>query len=405
MKRNWTWIVLAFLMTFPGLGVRLTGMHLSPPEMAVVFCLAILGAALLISWACEVAQTEVSQSLALAGLALIAVLPEYSVDVYFAWTAARKPEYTAYATANMTGANRLLIGLGWSLVVILFWLTTRKRGIILGRSISLELSFLIVATAYSFTIPLKGTISLTDAVILMGLFVLYIWRAGREEVEEPELMGPAAAIGYLPRGWKRFVAAFLFVFSGVVIFLSAEPFAEGLVQTGHLLHIDEFILVQWLAPIASEAPEIFVATVFALRGLANNALGALISSKVNQWTLLIGCLPLAYSISAGQPGALILDARQIEEILLTGAQSAFAVAILANFDMSLKEAFVVLGLFSTQLIIPDERVRYAFSAVYILLTIVLLAMQRDRVRHMVANVAHDVLSVGAPAPSRGHSSQ
>jgi len=391
VNKNWLWIALAFLMTLPGLYVRYMGLHLTPPEMAVIFCFAILGAAFLISWGAEAAETEVSQSLALAALALIAVLPEYSVDMYFAWTAAHRPEYTAFAAANMTGANRLLIGFGWSLVVILFWLRTRQKGVVLHHTISIELSFLVLATLYSFILPLKGTIDLLDGAILVGLFALYIWRAGSAEVEEVEVFGPAALVCSLPKVWKILSTIFFFAFSGVVIFLSAEPFAEGLIQTGRLAGIDEFILVQWLAPLASEAPEIFVATVFTWRLLATNALGALISSKVNQWTLLIGCLPIAYSISGMRAGTLVLDSRQIEEILLTAAQSAFAIAILANLDMSLKEAFLVLGLFATQLFFTDPTFRFIYSGLYIILTIIILVNDRSKVRALWNCIQRDVL--------------
>ena len=53
-------------------------------------------------------------------LALIAVLPEYAVDFVFTWKAGKDPdEYAPLALANMTGGNRLLIGVGWSLVVLL----------------------------------------------------------------------------------------------------------------------------------------------------------------------------------------------------------------------------------------------------------------------------------------------
>ena len=53
-------------------------------------------------------------------------------------------------------------------------------------------------------------------------------------------------------------------------------------------------------------------------------LGALISDKINQWTLLVGMLPLALSIGAGSVAVLPLDARQAEEFFLTSGQSLFA---------------------------------------------------------------------------------
>ena len=72
----------------------------------------------MLSWAAEAFEKDVSQALALALLALIAVLPEYAVDMVFAWKAASDPTQAAYAVANMTGANRLLIGIGWSAIVL-----------------------------------------------------------------------------------------------------------------------------------------------------------------------------------------------------------------------------------------------------------------------------------------------
>ena len=58
---------------------------LSHAVEALLFGLAIVGAAFLLSWAAEVAQLDISAGLAIAVLALIAVLPEYAVDFVFAW--------------------------------------------------------------------------------------------------------------------------------------------------------------------------------------------------------------------------------------------------------------------------------------------------------------------------------
>src|SRR3989338_3499493 len=165
--------------------------------------LAIFGSAALLSWAAELAQLEISQSLALAFLALVAVLPEYAVDMYLAWTAAKDPTYTAFAAANMTGANRLLIGLGWSMVLLVYWAVTRKRSIQLTPSHRLEILTLLVATAYAFTIPLKRALSIIDTLFLVGLFIIYIRKASRGRMEEPGLAGPSERLALLPRAWGR----------------------------------------------------------------------------------------------------------------------------------------------------------------------------------------------------------
>ena len=146
----WVWLITAILLPLQWIGIRLSGIHLSPQWEVVGAGLAIFGAAFILAWAAEVAQVDIPQALALAFLALIAVLPEYAVDIYFAWSAGKDPTYTAYATANMTGSNRLLIGLGWAAVVVTYWLKTRHRQIILDRSHLNELLHLSLATVYSF---------------------------------------------------------------------------------------------------------------------------------------------------------------------------------------------------------------------------------------------------------------
>ncbi len=114
--------LLAILMTLPGLALRLAPADVSPMLVAVLAGLAILGASFLLTWACEVAQLDIPQAVAVAVVAFIAVLPEYAVDMYFTWMAGQHPEsaYSHYAIANMTGANRLLIGIGWTAIVLIF---------------------------------------------------------------------------------------------------------------------------------------------------------------------------------------------------------------------------------------------------------------------------------------------
>ena len=112
--RDLVFMILAVAVTLPWLSLRFQGYHGEPIVMASLAGLAIVGAAFLLSWAAEAFEKDVSQALALALLALIAVLPEYAVDMVFAWNAASDPSQAAYAIANMTGANRLLIGIGWS---------------------------------------------------------------------------------------------------------------------------------------------------------------------------------------------------------------------------------------------------------------------------------------------------
>src|SRR5437868_11045227 len=151
-------IALALAVALPALLLRLLGVQLAPLSAIAVFGSAVVASAFLLVWASEAAHHDISSSLATAILAVIAVLPEYAVDLFFAWSAGHAPENAHYAAANMTGSNRLLLGLGWPFVALLFaWAVRRRgekpRGLKLHEGRRAELGVLGMASAYSLPIP------------------------------------------------------------------------------------------------------------------------------------------------------------------------------------------------------------------------------------------------------------
>ncbi|HVP06672.1 MAG TPA: hypothetical protein VMS71_02440 [Candidatus Acidoferrum sp.] len=367
-------LILAVVATLPGLYCGITHAEVSPLEGTLMFGIAIFGAAFLLSWAAEAAEIEISESLAVAILALVAVLPEYAVDFVFTWKSAHDPSQAHFAIANMTGANRLLVGLGWPVVLFLYIWAKRKKEIVLDKTQRVEIFYLAMATLYSFTIPLKGGLNLIDTIILVTLFVMYTRRAAQMEAAEPELVGPVKIIANMKTAPRRISTAALFIYAGLVIFFVAEEFAHSLIGLGTVLGVSQFLLVQWLAPIASESPEFIVAATWALRGSAGSALKALISSKVNQWTLLIGTIPLVYAVSGGVIRPFHLDTLQDHELYLTAAQSLFAVAVLVNLRLSRMEGVLLFVLFALQLIV--EKIRIEVAIAYIVLALVVHILNR-----------------------------
>ena len=373
------WIPIAIGATVPGLAIWISGAHLPDVAAASLFGLAIIGSAFLLSWASEVAEIDIPKALAISVLAIVAVLPEYAIDVYLAWTAAYIPENVNLATANMTGANRLLIGVGWSLVVVLFWFKTRKKTLSIGTGSSPALAILLLATIYAFTIVLRGQLHLADTFVLGALFCAYVWTNFKSEVMEVELVGPSALIGALPTRQRRAAVGVLFVIAAGTIVLMAEPFVESLKDTGQSLGLSEFLLIQWIAPLASEAPEMLLASIFVLKGRGQDGIGILVSSKVNQWTLLVATLPAAYNISAGSLDGLMMDNRQVIEVFLTAAQSLFAVVLILKLSISVRGALALFVLFALQLALPYNEARLTFGIIYMVLSFGILALDRQRI--------------------------
>jgi len=372
----------AVALVVPAVALRLAGVHLPAPVAIPVFGSAVVASAFLLVWAAEAARRDISGSLATAILAVIAVLPEYAVDLYFSWSAGHIPQNAQYAAANMTGSNRLLLGLGWPFVAVLFAWGARRRGeparaVQLHEGRRLELRYLGLASLYSLIIPFTRRLAPYDSAVLLTVFGLYLWRAAHGERSEPELVGAAETIGNLPGRKRRLAVISLFAAATAVVLLSSEPFAQALVSGGKQLGIDEFLLVQWLAPLASESPELLVAAVLALRGHQDASLGTLLSAKVNQWTLLVGSLPLAFLAGGGSSAGIVLDARQTEEFVLTAAQTLLGFAVLIDLRLAVWESIALFVLFAAQFPFPQTSVRLGFSAAYLAIALVLLVRRRS----------------------------
>ncbi|MGM0592380.1 MAG: sodium:calcium antiporter [Halobacteriota archaeon] len=408
-------LVVTLLLTIPWIGTWITGTADAFSTVAVVGVsgLAVLGASFLLAWGAETAEKDVPRAFALAVLAVLAVAPEYAVDALYAWQAASDPAKGNLAVANMTGANRILIGLGWSGIALYSIYKARSRddtsvdtsrggrlrdAVRLDPSIATEILFLFLATVYAFFVPLNGGIDGIDMVVLVGLYLAYISIIIKGDVEEQEEQ--VGVVGYFrsrPRNVRVPIVLALFGFSGFLILTGVEPFAHGLEDLGLQYGIPEFFMIQWIAPLASESPELIITAYLVNKARSTAAFNALISSKLNQWTLLVGTLVLVYSIALGQYGTLPFDQKQAAEIWLTAAQSFFALAILINFRISIGESIVLLVLFVSQVasefalirLYPEavaEAYSYwlliGFTVVYLVLGLGLLSRRIDDVQRV-----------------------
>ena len=403
-RRMWLPLIAFTLLGIPSIVLGapiLWGVHLvdMPPVAALLlFGVGIVAGAFLISWAAEVAQLDVSGSLAIAVLALIAILPEYVIEFTLARDAGlsydlANPVFTeeiGYVAANVTGANRLLIGLGWAAVILIYWLK-RRRVLDMRGEMGLEITMLTIATLATLLIFFMQEVHFVLAAALIALYVIYLWISSRKEVEEPDLMGPAALLGSFSVGARRAAVLFLFFYSAIVIIAAAHPFVEdGLIATGKQYGISEFLLIQWLAPLASESPEIIVAVLFSLRANPVAGMTALISAEVNQLTLLIGSMAMVFSGYAGAVLDFPLDWKQSVEFLLTTSVSLFALLLVAKRVINWWAGAILLGLFIAHLPFTDPSMRMWFVFIYLALSAALVLLDWRRLKYLVREEPMDL---------------
>src|SRR6185369_3474748 len=121
-----------------------------------------------------------------------------------------------------------------------------------------------------------------------------------------------------PRKHRIAYITALFAGGGILIYASAEPFLASLLAISTMIGIPSFIFIQWVAPLVSEFPEM-ASTFYWARTVerAPMALMNMVSSNINQWTLLTAMLPIVLSLSAGGVTPIVFDQEQRIELLLT----------------------------------------------------------------------------------------
>ena len=312
---------------------------------------SVLGSAMLIAWAAEAAQFLISQGLALAVLAWLQTLPEFAVEAVIAWQAGKAvssgtPQTvhpTALMIANFTGSLRLLVGLGWPMIYATASIFNRRQNkqrlghITLEREHAVEIVFLLIAIAYFAVVWLKGTLTWVDTVLLSLIYGVYLFFLNKIPPQSEEKIEDIDRIPrYIlrqKRGVRNSMIGGLFVSGGLILYFAAHPFLESLKAIALSLGISTFVFVQWVAPFLSEFPEKVSAFNWARRVTsAPVALMNMVSSNINQWTMLAAMLPIAFGLSLGQWGSITFDSHQELEILLTISQSLLGAMLLANMQ-------------------------------------------------------------------------
>ncbi len=305
----------------------------------------------MIAWAAESAQYFVAQGFALAILAWMQTLPEFAVEAVLAWH-----QETHLLLANLTGALRLLTGLGWPAIYLAAAWSHRKRTgqplecIELEEHDAVEIVGLLAPLLYMPVIAAKGSLTVYDGGVLMVMYVAYLLilrklpTEDHETVDDLEKIPRAIVLSKKP---VRILAiTLLFAAGGLLIYLGAEPFLASLLGLSEFMGVPDFVFIQWIAPLVSEFPEMASTLYWARRaGRAPMSLMNMVSSNINQWTMLTAMLPVIYSISMGTVSPIVFDHKQMTELWLTIAQAAMGLIFLINMELAWWEAVALLVLF------------------------------------------------------------
>jgi cation:H+ antiporter len=364
-----------------GVVVHAAGPVIPVPVAMVCLGVGLIGASFMLAWAADAGESVFSGGLVLAAVALVTVLPEFIIEVRFAYI-----QSAELVTANLTGATRLLLT-GATGLPLFVALMARSRAQVaapleLASNRRLELGILLVTSIFAIHIVVRGSLAVFDGVVLVALYILYARRVQGTPDEEPAVVGVPAGLLSLPPAYRRLTITALIVVAAAVVLTIANPFADALLQTGTSLGLDPYLLIQSVVPIATEAPEFVVVTVLVVNHRPAQGLALLLAASVSQWTLGMGALPLAYSAGGGGM-SMPLAAREQLEVSFTIAVTLFVVAALATLKPERVDALLILGVFAVQIIYPTPFVRFAATFVLLIFAIDLLIDRRRFVRPLL----------------------
>ncbi|TMI44977.1 hypothetical protein E6H19_05960 [Candidatus Bathyarchaeota archaeon] len=362
---------------------------------------AVIAASLLIAWAAEASEFSISKGLALAIVAIVQTIPEYFVEGTIAWKAGKDPLnctidcWIPNVIANFTGANRLLTGLGWPLIMFTVMVQKRRNGragptsIALRKEQSVEIVFMLGSSLYYLFVILRGELSLLDSLILGVTFVGYMWLLFRlpteKDGQEEVLEGPPRALMEVKSVARRLTAIVgLFVFAALTFVFVTDAFVESIrsIAVSFLVPFlgsgAVFFSIQWIAPVLSEFPEKVSAFNWARTiRLAPTALLNFMSSSVNELTALVALIPIVFVISSGSVTGTIPTSQHDVEIFLTMAQSLYACAALIDLEYNVSNATIlfVLWVISTAFV----EIRLVVGIVFLILAVAEVIVQRKKI--------------------------
>jgi cation:H+ antiporter len=378
-------IAVAAAFTAPGILVRLSGGAVPPPLQVAAYGAAVVAAAFMLAWATEAAQVDIGHGIVIAVVAFVAILPEYIVELHYAFRGQAE-----YVTANLTGACRLLLGFAVALpaVVALLrgrWGVAPIGPLSLASPHRLELAILAIGSLWTLRGLTRGKLTLLDATVLILLYLLYLRRVAVIGGEGPPPIGVAAQIEALPAAQRKRWVAGLGLYAASVILLTAVPFGDAVLATGTLVGIQPYLMLQWIVPIATEAPELVVAFVLLTHGRGGQSLAVLLAGAVSQYTLALGSVPVAFQLGAGV-GPLPLPGRERIELLLTLGVALYAVGALMMLRLSRGDSALMLLLFSAQFVLPSVFTRFTFAVIFWVVAIDIIWAERRNLPLLAATL-------------------
>jgi len=297
----------------------------------------VLGAEALVRGAARLAAS-VGVSTLVIGLTVVAFgtsTPEMAVSVNA--SVSGTPDI---AIGNVIGSNiaNILLILGISAVIIPL--------LVSEQVIRQEVPVMIAATVLLLVLAMDGLISRIDAGVLFALVIAYtvfLVLQSRRSTRQTSATAPEAALS-TPSQWDRHwtVQVLLIVVGLAALVIGSRWLVESAVVFARFLGISDLIVGLTIVAVGTSLPEIATATLAALRGQRDLAVGSVIGSNLFNILAVLGVTGLVSPL--GIPVAEA--ARNLDLWVMLAVALACLPIMITGREISRWEGAVFLGYYA-----------------------------------------------------------
>ncbi len=266
-------------------------MFLSILLIILGFTLLIKGANLLVNGSSKIAK-RLNISEFIIGLTIVSIgtsMPELLLSI----TSALKG-YSDVAVGNVVGSNisNILMILGISAFIRPIYLKKETKVMEIPMSFAVAIIFMVLCN-------IDQSVSRTDAIILLTLFIIFMWFTIRISSKEQRINKNEKNFEQLD---KTIVKDFLLVIIGIILLkLGGDLTVDNAYKLATFFYLSEKIMSIVILSIGTSLPELVTSIAGAIKGKNDIVIGNVLGSNMFNLLLITGTAalirPIIYNIS------------------------------------------------------------------------------------------------------------
>ena len=230
-----------------------------------------------------------------AGIATRFGIPQIVIGLTIVAMGTSAPEAAVSISSSVGGSADITIGNILNILIILGITATMVPIAVARGTIKVEIPFMIAITVVLLLLGLDGNITFVDALILLGLFavyMIYLFRQAKrgksveEDLPEEHHRKPKGILGLI----------ILTVIGVVVIIFGSQITVNSATEIARFFGASQRFIGLTVVALGTSLPELFTSVTAAKKGNADIAIGNIVGSNIFNILFIVGISGLITTI-------------------------------------------------------------------------------------------------------------